>query len=265
MSNSCRAWFPISAGLLTREHHGRLGPAWMVFLYLVHQQRRPHEGENDSGICLKGEPMTYEQMSRDLGNIPARTIEKHIGILECQKYIRSEYVRGEGKRYWIRNPLRWSLLGSPKVADSNCLESSDLGSTAPQTGGVVLPNVEERNKETRTNARTNPKTKPIKLPPLVSRFPDWLPLDAWEGFVEMRSKIRAPLTEKAADLIVAKLEKLRAEGHDTRQVLEESIQNSWRGVWPAKGSQNGLNKAEQRQADNLRAAEEAKRQLGLVN
>jgi len=40
-----RVWFPISAGLLTFEHCRRIGPAWMVFLWLIHEQRLPKDGE----------------------------------------------------------------------------------------------------------------------------------------------------------------------------------------------------------------------------
>lgn len=66
---------------------------------------------------------------------------------------------------------------------------------------------------------------------------DWIPIDAWAGFIEMRRRIRSPLTERAVRLIVSSLEKLRAEGCDVGAVLDQSTQNDWKGVYPLKGRQ----------------------------
>jgi hypothetical protein len=69
-------------------------------------------------------------------------------------------------------------------------------------------------------------------------LPDWLPAEPWKAYVEMRQRIRAPLTDKGKVLILAKLEKLAKEGHPPEQVLEQSIENSYRGVFAIKGSTN---------------------------
>lgn len=104
-----RSWFPISVGLLTRKHYERLGPAVFLFMWFVHEQRAPNNGENDTGIVHNGDLITYPQISAALGGIPIRTIEWHVALLEREKYIRSESVGKKGKRYWIANPIRWSL------------------------------------------------------------------------------------------------------------------------------------------------------------
>lgn len=63
-------------------------------------------------------------------------------------------------------------------------------------------------------------------------FPDWFPLKEWGNFVDMRKKIKAPLTDKAIELAVSKLSKLKNEGNDPIEVLNESIMNSWKGIFP---------------------------------
>jgi uncharacterized protein YdaU (DUF1376 family) len=65
-------------------------------------------------------------------------------------------------------------------------------------------------------------------------LPDWLPEDAWEAFVDMRKKLKAPLTERAAKLALGELEKLSAKGHAPREVLEQSVLHSWRGLFEVK-------------------------------
>jgi len=92
--------------------------------------------------------------------------------------------------------------------------------------------------------------------------PEWIPTEPWAGFVEMRKKTREPLTDRAITLIVKQLEKLRAEGHEVAEVLDQSTRNNWKDVYPLKGNhsnENG-NRAERRRAANLNALEAAKAQ-----
>ena len=65
----------------------------------------------------------------------------------------------------------------------------------------------------------------------MSNLPDWLPLDAWEGFVEMRKKIKKPMTDHAANLIIKKLDGFREAGQCVRTILNNSIENSWQSVF----------------------------------
>lgn len=64
--------------------------------------------------------------------------------------------------------------------------------------------------------------------------PGWVPADAWSAFVEMRRKIRAPLTNHAAKLAVDELDSLRSTGDDPVAVLNQSVMNSWRGLFAVK-------------------------------
>lgn len=68
-------------------------------------------------------------------------------------------------------------------------------------------------------------------------LPDWVDPTAWADYVAMRVKIRKPMTDRAKALAIGDLEKLRAQGHDPKLVLESSILNSWAGVFPLKPGQ----------------------------
>ncbi|GAH58490.1 unnamed protein product, partial [marine sediment metagenome] len=59
------------------------------------------------------------------------------------------------------------------------------------------------------------------------------------AFLEMRKKKRAIPTERAKELLVKELGKLRSEGHDPNEVLNQSIMRNYTGVFPLKGGQNG--------------------------
>lgn len=67
-----------------------------------------------------------------------------------------------------------------------------------------------------------------------------VPADAMKAFREHRVKIKAPMTQRAEELMVGKLEDIhRQHGHDPTAVIEQSIMNGWRGVFPLKGDEDG--------------------------
>lgn len=68
----------------------------------------------------------------------------------------------------------------------------------------------------------------------MSTLPEWLPLIPWQGYVDMRKKQRKPLTERAMELRIADLAKLREEGQDVGAVLDQSTANGWTDVYPLK-------------------------------
>ena len=69
-------------------------------------------------------------------------------------------------------------------------------------------------------------------------FPDWLPKDAWKDFVAMRRRARAPFTDRAAQMILSELGKLRDQGHDPVAALNRSTMNGWKGVFPPSQSKS---------------------------
>lgn len=96
----------------------------------------------------------------------------------------------------------------------------------------------QRNGVTRNVTRTPPKEKKSNPPKPIcsdeqSPLPDWLPEKPWTEFVEMRRSMgkAAPFTPAAERNIVAKLGKLRGEGHDPAELLNEAVARGWRGVF----------------------------------
>ena len=63
-------------------------------------------------------------------------------------------------------------------------------------------------------------------------IPDWIPSDAWSGYVEMRKKIKKPMTDRAMQLAINTLNKLHNEGNDVTAILDQSTMNSWQGLFP---------------------------------
>ena len=65
-------------------------------------------------------------------------------------------------------------------------------------------------------------------------LPDGLDMKIWGEFRKMRQRIRKPMTEHAEDLLLKDLAKLKADGHDPKAIVEQSIKRSWQGLFPVK-------------------------------
>ena len=107
----------------------------------------------------------------------------------------------------------------------------------PQVNPSLTPNENENENE-------NPKSElELKLESIKVDYGNWV------GFVKMRKKLKKPLTEKAEELIIKKLSELeeKKEG-SANKALENSIANSWQGVFEPKDYQQ---KQEQKPVDSL--------------
>ncbi|NIJ32792.1 helix-turn-helix domain-containing protein [Sphingomonas oligoaromativorans] len=70
-------------------------------------------------------------------------------------------------------------------------------------------------------------------------IPDWIPDEAWKGFVDMRRRQKAPLAGRALSLTISKLSALRAAGYEPGAILDQSTSNGWKGLFPLKENING--------------------------
>ncbi len=102
----------------------------------------------------------------------------------------------------------------------------EKGQLVPEKGHVLPPNPQEPKEPTRTHsARTKPPAVAVTLPP-------WLPASAWDDWCAYRRG--KTWTQRAAELSIAELGKLAEAGHDPRKVIEQSIRNGWRGLFPTR-------------------------------
>ena len=98
-------------------------------------------------------------------------------------------------------------------------------------------NTKDKYKDKRKRKRKAIHGKPTENPnPLDIKgeiqYPDWLPLDTFNDFKEKRKEIKKPLTGRAEELAIKELAKLKEAGNNPQAVLEQSIMNSWQGLFP---------------------------------
>ena len=107
------------------------------------------------------------------------------------------------------------------------------------------PSKSEKNptKENKIKENKN-KINKTKTATAIAVAPELEP--AWQAFIEMRKKMRKPMTEYAMEITIKKLETL-APGDTVTQkkILEQSVERSWQSVYELKekgGVNNGRNK-----------------------
>lgn len=117
----------------------------------------------------------------------------------------------------------------PKFPDNSTVfpveQSQNSVEAVPKTGHGTI---NEPPKEPSGNHQKSAKIQPVSLP-------SWMPSDAWQSWVDYRKSIKAPLTDKAASLCLAKLDTLRKAGHDPVSVIDQSIMSGkWTGLFPVR-------------------------------
>lgn len=128
------------------------------------------------------------------------------------------------------------------------------------TSQVTPPEYRDRVQKQKEDPPTPHGGRAAKSSVSKFRLPDFVPAEPWNSYVEMRGKLRKPLTDRAAELAVAELAALQAKGHDPTAVLEQSVMNGWQGLFEIKGKNgiNGYGKPEksklERAAESIRAA-----------
>lgn len=233
------------------------GVYWRLLLH-YYQHRSPLPGDLDKlcRIVLANTPEERRTVEYILTEFFVLTISGDGGRVwrhaRADKEISGAQVRQEANaaRAKAGAAARWKRDEKCHDDASSMLQASVKHSSSNAqamltTTTTTSTKSEERERDTPPASRSAlPAVKP-------SRLPDWIDPAAWEGFVAMRKKIRAPLTERAITVTINALERLRAEGQNPNHCLDQSTQHAWRGVFAVK---TGDNHAGQRRETPLQAS-----------
>lgn len=226
---------PVWNGLL--EHCRRIGSAIWVFLWCIDRVTRESDGK---GLVLGDSPIKVERIAADL-HLNERSIRRDLKRL-AGRYLeisRTPY----GLRIRVLNSQKFNIWRSGENVRTET-ERSDksagqIGRKCPERSGE---NVRSYKEDSAVDTAEDKDTKQARLLPRPVLLPTWIPVQPWKDFLEMRSKLRKPVTtQRAVELLIARLGKLRELGDDPRSVLEQSIENSWQGIFPLRreGRRNG--------------------------
>ena len=168
---------------------------------------------NDEGLCWPSIDRLAIKTS-----MAGRSVQRIIRDLESMGFVRRDEVLGKGNRYWISIPL------------TECHPCPSV--TPPLTECHPTPDTVSPN---------TPYTHQLTTKCIIEGYPVWLPIEAWQGWVEMRNQRKRPLTDRAKARAYKKLEALHLAGHDINELLDRSTINGWLDIYEPKGATNAGN------------------------
>jgi uncharacterized protein YdaU (DUF1376 family) len=141
--------------------------------------------------------------------------------------------RSASARWNGRAPQSDGNANADATAHANA--STDAMRTHSEGNAHQTPDTRHQAPDTKGKRKTQTQGAHAPLP--VFALPDWVPVDDWRAFDEHRRKAKKPMTERAKQLVVVELEKLRKAGHAPGPVLQQSVRRGWLDVFPLKADQ----------------------------
>lgn len=142
------------------------------------------------------------------------------------------------------------LLGT--LSDLDIISQSEHGITIPFLDSLMndrnkwLKKCSNAGKKSATNKGTSSNKKEERRKKSVERreeiedkkeieLPEFIDSDLWKDFLEVRKKQKAQNTERALKSLINKLSEMESkESGSANRSIEESVMNSWKGVFAPK-------------------------------
>lgn len=119
--------------------------------------------------------------------------------------------------------------------ENECIENECIGFEGSNNNNI------NNNKLNNNNYNINKKKKETDFDIIINQYTanENLKNNLYE-FIKMRKGIKAAVTSEGLKRIMSKLDKLAANDSEKIQILDNSIANSWRGVFELKGGASNV-------------------------
>lgn len=190
------------------------------------------DNANDHGECWPSIPTICERTC-----MGERTVHGAIKWLEGAGLLFADRSNGRHTRYVV-NPSGYEP--PQELRPRRSCAPADAAVKPPQIlqdprSSCGQPPQELRSNRKEPSLKATVRKATVKTRSLIA-LPDWLPAASWEDWCDYRKG--KTWTQKAQELSVASLDKLRAQGHDPTTVIENAIEKGWRGLYPPNNGQS---------------------------
>ena len=164
------------------------------------------------GQFIFGRKTAAKELNMDTSNVRNRMKKlKTIGNVDMQP----------DTHYTIVTIINW---GSYQVKEEKKDRQVDTQRTPKGHPKDRQVDTDKKNKNEK-----NEKKKETPLPP-------WLNSQAWNDYKEHRKSLKFKMTPRAEELAIKKLEKFKTSGNDPTDVICQSIEMGWKGLFEIKGN-----------------------------
>ena len=203
---------------------------WFKLLCLAGKQ-------NNSGVFIMGNSMPYtDKMLATIFRRKETTVQlaletfERYGMIEMVDNVVTipNWNKHQTLDSYEKKKERDRLYQAERRAMQKAIVQKSSDESFDKSSDVVIS---EEEKEKEEDKKENKK----RNTPTVYYPTDDLLNQTFTDYVEMRKKLKSPMTERAIQLAMSNLEKLSGGDNDTAvQILEQSIMNSWKGLFPLK-------------------------------
>ena len=208
--------------------------AWMWLIGAAAWSERRVRGNGGQVILGRGEFCFSVRFLEERWQWSKSRVARFLKTLEKRDMIR-DAKRDNSQVYFIVKYNDFQVVGLPKRDSKRDTPRDASGTAAGQQRDKeeTLETLEEGKRK-----KEAPAAPPSK-PTVVSKLPDWLPLEPWAAFLEVRRKKRATPTQHALDLLLRDLDRWRQLGHDPTEIINYSIKGNYTGLFEPKAGANG--------------------------
>ena len=171
----------------------------------------------------------------------------------------------------LRNPIGTEQSSAGGTEQSSVgTEQSSAGTEQSSAGGteqssannIDINNIDINNKENKKKERKSTTYDSIlSSMDLEPRLKETL-----IEFIKMRKLIKSPMTDHALELLIKKLEKMSSDVDVQIEILNQSIQNSWKGIFPIDKKKQVNNASNALEDDYQRYSDWSKKRIrDIVN
>jgi hypothetical protein len=195
----------------------------------------------------------------DLG-ISTDTFGKYLRQLTEKGYIECTQIKENGKFSHNVYTLCSTISPCPKISDTENTVHGDLDTNINST----LNNNSYSNNNNISVSKKESKPK-NEYENIINGYTDngELREALWE-FIKMRKLNKKPMTDRALKGIMNKLDTLASTDTEKIAILDQSITNSWQGVFPLKQNNGGNNNGFDSNGKNLAEVEAAFRECEFI-
>lgn len=236
------------------------GQAWVDLLLLANHKEKKILFNGEMMVIERGQYLTSMVKLAEKWCWNRKTVATYLDLLEKDKMI----TRVSDNNKTIITIENYEVYQGFDD-DNGQLIGQPIGQLIGQQRGNSLDNSLDSRMDTNNNVKNdkNVKNERNNIPPISPKggkakaktetvyYPDDEKLNqAFADFVEMRKKIKKPMTERALTLAMNKLKKLSevpfADSMDNDlaiQILEQSTMNCWQDLYPIKDSNSNNKKS----------------------
>ena len=164
-----------------------------------------------------------------------------ISIRQSKGYGSNRYIVNVGAPYETRAGDRWHENPAPHAQTEKinpAPHAKEPGTTCTNPAPHAeypAPGAPELSRTIKELSKELSKPR-AKLPTVI--IPDWVPSEAWNGYLSMRAERKKAPTTRAVELLIGRLAKFRDDGLPIDAILDESTRNGWTDVYAPKNGKN---------------------------